>query len=171
MLRVTTSFALIFAFAAAGSAAEPHQDWMQFLKGDWKYEYSALSSEGGAVEGTATYRLAVKGQSIVARGTEGTDKWAELIGWQPDKKVMSSVGYGSANGNYWVIEYDSLATNRLAGKTWGILPDGRPVEGTVVLERADDDAFEVILKLTSNGEEIKDVGKFRRVSNEQDEKE
>jgi hypothetical protein len=42
------------------------------------------------------------------------------------------------------------------------------VKGTVVLERADDHTFEVILKLTSNGEEIKDVGKFRRVSNDQD---
>jgi hypothetical protein len=55
-----------------------------------------------------------------------------------------------------------VADDRLAGAVSGVLPDGRPIQGKVVVEKASDDAFEVYFKGTADGEEYTDVGKFER---------
>ncbi len=165
-----TPFLPAFAFAVLltgqGVTAEPHQEWIKFLKGEWKYEYSSLSGEGDVLKGEVKYSVALKGTTIVARGMEGKDKWVELIGWQSDKRKMVCLGYGELNNNYWTAEYDELAKDRMAGVTSGILPDGRLVKGKIVLQRVGDDGFEVHLRLTSGDDEIVDVGKFVRVSDD-----
>ena len=78
---------------------------------------------------------------------------------------MVFLGYGSLNDNYWLTECDDVTKNRLSGRSSGRLPDGREVSGKVVLERVDDDHFEVHLKLKSGDDEITDIGKFKRALN------
>jgi hypothetical protein len=157
-------FAVVTLMISTGLAcgAEPHQEWMQFLKGTWTYEYSSMSSDGGALKGEVTYRPAAKRTAVAARGSDNEGGWAELIGWQSNTKTMVFNGYGSP-GNYWHTACNEVSTNRLAGKTTGVLPNGKPVNGKVVIERVDDNQFEVHLMLEDESGSVKDVGKFTRV--------
>ena len=155
---------LLAASMVVGQGETPHEDWFQFLKGQWTYEYSSLSAEGVTLKGEAKYTPASNGKTVVAKGVEGKDKWIELIGWQPDKKKIVCLGYGSVNNNYWLSEYDDVTKDKLDGVTSGILPDGRLVAGKATLKRVDDNTFEVHLKVKSGDDVISDVGKFKRVS-------
>ena len=165
---LSTAF-LLAASMVVGQAEKPNEDWLKFFKGQWTYEYSSLSVDGEVLKGEVTYSAASKSKAILARGTEGNDKWVELIGWQPDRKRMVSLGYGSLKNNYWLAEYDELSKDRLGGKVSGVLADGRPFSGTSALERVDDNCFEVHLKIKSGEDEISDVGKFKRKVNREGE--
>jgi hypothetical protein len=164
MYRTAVLLAPVLAITLLESteAREPHEEWIEFLKGEWTYQYSSLAEDGGALKGEVKYTTAAKRQTLVAKGMEGNDRWVELIGWQPDRKRMVFLGYGSTNDNYWLAEYDELAKDRIAGEISGILPDGRPAKGKAVLERVDEDNFEVHLKMTADGAEVVDTGKFSR---------
>ena len=161
---LSTMFVLA-ASIVVGQGETPQGEWLRFLKGEWTYEYSSLSADGVVLKGDVKYTSASNGSAVVAKGVEGKDKWVELIGWQPDRKKMVFLGYGSLNDNYWLSEYDNVTKEKLDGVTSGVLPDGRRVTGTSTLKRVGDDAFEVHLKLKSGDDEIADVGKFKRVSN------
>ena len=79
-------------------------------------------------------------------------------------------GGGSNNDNYWLAEYDELKSDRLGGEVSGIMPDGRLSEkGKIVLEKVNNDQFEVHLKVTAGDEEIVDIGKFTRVPDDEHE--
>ena len=159
---VLLSLALSFAPLAKANAREPHKDWIQFLKGQWTYQYSVVGEDSGELKGEVRYRAASGGNALVARGSRGSNKWTELIGWRADAKMMVFVGYGSNNDNYWHAEYDELRSDRLGGTLTGILPDGRVSEtGTVVMEKVNDNEFEVHIKAKVGDEEIVDVGTFR----------
>lgn len=149
---------LVVTSFAKTNAAEPHREWMQFLKGKWTYQYEKLD-----MKGEVTYRPAAKRHALVARGIEGDDAWVELIGWRPDIEKMVFSGYGAMNDNYWHYECADVSRDRIAGETFGVLPDGRSLKGKVVLERAGDDSFEVILRAKAGDDEVEDIGKFSRV--------
>ena len=139
-------------------AAEPHREWIQFMKGSWTYAYEKLD-----IKGEVKYTSAAKGHALVARGIEGDDAWVELIAWRPDIKKMVFSGHGAKNDNYWHTECRDVTRDRIAGETYGVLPDGRPCKGKVVIERAGDDSFVVVLKVRAGDDEVEDTGKFTRV--------
>jgi hypothetical protein len=159
MSRTAASLLAVWVLLSVGNAnaKEPHQEWMEFLKGEWTYEYPSLD-----IKGEVKYTWAAKRTALVARAAEEENAAVELVGWRPDTKKIVIVGYGAANNSYWHTEHDELRGDRVAGPTSGILPDGRPFKGKVVIERAGDDCFEVHLKLTSGDEDITAVGKFTR---------
>lgn len=165
MNKTASLLAVAFVVAVAGqtSALEPQKAWMSFLKGEWKYEYSSLGSEGAALTGSVKYTMAAKRTAVVARGSDNDGAWAEIIGWQPDTKKMVLNGYGS-KGNYWQAVYGGISSTRLAGTITGVLPSGQPGNGKVVIERVDDNTFEVHLKLDADSGNLVDVGRFTRVA-------
>ena len=160
MSRFTIGLLCVWVVTGFGKAdaAEPHQEWMQFFKGTWTYQYENLE-----LKGEVTYRPAAKRHALVARGVEGDDVWIELIGWRPDIKKMVGSGYGAQNNNYWHSEYGELSRDRIAGDSFGVLPDGRSVKGRVVIERAGDDSFVIVLKFKAGDDDVVDTGKFTRV--------
>lgn len=153
---------LVLSAVIVGQGNEPQKDWMRFLPGEWTYEYKAMLAAGKPVKGEVKYTSALKRQAVVARGKEADDEWIELIGWQPDTKTISTTGYGVLNNNYWIGEYHELSSDKISGKTKGVLPDGRQATGKVALIRVDDDTFEVHLEFLANGEKLSDVGTFKR---------
>lgn len=74
-------------------------------------------------------------------------------------------GYGSG-GNCWLAEYADVTKDRLHGKIVGNLPDGRSMQGSVTLERADDATFKRLLKGFADGEEIAEAVTFCRKKKE-----
>ena len=67
-MKRITMFAVIAGVITSGITygAEPHQEWMRFLKGKWKYEHSTIGGESGPLKGEVTYYFA-------AKRTSGTD--------------------------------------------------------------------------------------------------
>ena len=157
MSRLSASVLVVLFCCCVVDAAEPHQDWMRFLKGEWTYEYASLG-----LKGEVKYNMAAKRHAIVARGKEGDDMWVELIGWRPDTKTMVFTGYAAKNGNYWHSDCEDVTNDKVSGSTSGILPDGRRFKGTVTLNRVNDDRFDVHLNGKAGGEEMVDVGEFTR---------
>jgi hypothetical protein len=135
---------------------------MRFLRGQWNYEYASLGSDGGVLKGEVKYTMAAKRTAVVARGSDNDGGWAEIIGWQPDTGKMAFTGYGS-KGNYWHAVYDEVSRKRLAGTIKGVVPSGQPGNGKVVLERVNDNTFEVQLQLDAESGNLRDVGTFKRV--------
>jgi hypothetical protein len=60
------------------------------------------------------------------------------------------------------VEYNDVAGQRMAGKVSGVLPDGRPLKASVLIERENDDEFVIFVKGTAGDEEYADVGRFVR---------
>ena len=164
-----TMFTVVAAIITSGIAygAEPHQEWMHFLKGKWKYEHSVIGGESGPLKGEVTYRMAAKRTAVVGRGSDNEGDWVELIGWLPDTKSMVFNGHGSP-GNYWNAVYKDVSENRLAGKVTGVLPDGKPGNGKVVLERVSENAFEGHITLDADSGNVKDVLRMTRIADEKD---
>jgi hypothetical protein len=160
MSRFVIGFLCVWVVTGFGkaNAAEPHQEWMKFLRGTWTYGWDKMD-----IRGEVTYRPAAKQHALIARGTEEDDAWVEVIGWRPDVKKMVYSGYGAKNNNYWHSECGDVSKDRIAGETFGVLPDGRTVKGQIVAERAGDDSFVLVLKVRVGDEELVDTGKFTRV--------
>jgi hypothetical protein len=139
------------------SPGGPHEGWMNFLEGEWTYEYGTLG-----ISGEVKYTMAAKRNAVVAHGREGDDIWVELIGWRDDTNTMVFTGYAAENGNYWHSDCGEVNDDRVTGSTSGILPDGRRFNGTVTVKRVNDDRFEVHLTGMADGEKLADVGEFSR---------
>ena len=157
-LAVGLLCSLVVTGFSRANAEEPHQVWMQFMKGKWTYAY-----ENTGLKGEVKYSLAAKRHAVISRGLEEDDAWAEVIGWRPDTKKMVFTGYGAKNDTYWHIECGELSQDRIAGDIFGILPDGRAFKGKVVFERDDDDTFVIVLSAKTGDDKLEDTGKFCRV--------
>ena len=156
---VASAFSLLFVVTTVYTveAKEPHQEWMQNLKGEWTYEWVELG-----LKGESTSNIGAKRQALITRGKEGDGNTSVgILGWRSDSKTLVGTGFGSA-GNYWHTEFTEITGESMSGKVHGVLPDGRVFEGTITRKRVDDDHQEAFFKGTADGEELRITGKFAR---------
>ncbi len=151
-------FGSVLTSAVSVSADHHHKDFWKFLKGEWTYEIPELE-----LKGTATWRLAAKGNVLMSRFEDETGLIGiETCGWRRDTKKMVAVGYGS-KGNYWHIEFEKITPDTIEGPTYGVLPDGRSYEGKFVGKKVNEDRYEwEFVGKTGEGEELKTSGKYDR---------
>ena len=157
-LAVTLLSFSVVVSAGRVDAEELHKTWRKYLKGEWSYVITPRNAKG-----TATWRLAAKGNASVGRFVEedGTTS-IEIGGWQSDTKTMTANGYGSA-GNYWVLKFNKITRDRIEGPNHGLTPDGTTYKGTFIGKRVDDDHYEFhFTGKDGDGEDFKMTGKFVR---------
>jgi hypothetical protein len=142
---------------AEAKSPQPHQKLMQYLEGEWTYEWPDFGEKG-----TANWRLVAGGHATLARFVEEDgDRSIELGGWRPDEKKLVAIGHVT-DGGYWHIEFTEVDENGAKGTNKGVLPDGRSYDGTYALKRIDQDHFEGHLNAVVEGKKVTMVGKFTR---------
>lgn len=144
--------------AGKANAEDVHKAWWKYLKGEWTYEITPVN-----IKGTATWRLAAKGNAMVGRfvDDDGTVS-IELSGLRADTKTEVAAGYGS-KGNYWQIEFKKTTADTTEGPNHGILPDGRTYKGLFRGKKTDNDHYEWHFKgKTGDGEDLEMTGKYTR---------
>jgi hypothetical protein len=152
----------VVAMAGQAKADHHHKAWWKYLKGEWTYEIKELN-----IKGTATWRLAAKGNALVGRfQTEDGRISIELGGWCSDKKMLVANGYGS-EGNYWSLEFAKVTEDTIEGPNCGVLPDGRSYEGTFTGTKISENKYEWTFKgKTGDGEELSMKGTYTRKTEE-----
>jgi hypothetical protein len=148
--------------ATAARAEEPHETWLKYLDGTWKGKAS------NAKPSTVTWSLAPGRHAVLGTGhAEDTGETAEILGWEPDKKLLVHSWYSKTKSAYSRIEYTVESDRVLKGKDSGVMPDGRPYSGTITVRRVDDDKFTVEYSGKTKGdEEYKGSGTAVRVKPE-----
>jgi hypothetical protein len=97
-------------------AEEPYMTWWKYLEGQWTYKIVPVDETG-----TATWRIAVKGNALIGRFEEDTGHTGiELSGWQGDREAVN--GYGS-QGNYWTMVLTKHTEDVTEGENAGKLPE------------------------------------------------
>ncbi|MCU0962969.1 MAG: hypothetical protein MUF48_22985 [Pirellulaceae bacterium] len=90
------------------TAEEPYRKWLDYFRGSWSYE----SSDGRT--GEVMMKDAPGGYAMIAT-RPGPAGAVQLIGWQPDRKVIVDTTY-DADGTYSVVEYGEIGERELRGK-------------------------------------------------------
>ena len=152
---------LVVVAVAGGSACaqEPHMQWWEYLKGEWTYE---VEDE----KGTATWRIAAKGNALVGRfkGENGSTG-VELCGWQSDTKTEVVNGYGS-RGNYWSMLLTKHTAQVFEGENAGTSPDGTKYKGKISGRKVDENTYTwEFTGETSTGEPMTMSATFKRKTN------
>lgn len=122
---ISLSFVLIVALCSSAIADEPYQKWMDFFEGSW----TAEPATGQKEEVTFSY---VEGKYAMIGKRSGGKAATQLVGWQPDRKVMVDTYY-QAGGDYSVVEYDNIGDDSMTGQFKTLLIEGADFAGAKVL--------------------------------------
>ena len=156
--RDTTDGQPLVIKATRRQASPLSKKWWRYLKGEWTYKISPLNDTG-----TATWRIAAKGNALVGRFV--SDKGVvgmELAGQQADKAKELVTGYAS-DGGCWTIEITEQTVDEIKGNNFGILPDGKPFRGQFVGKKVDQDHYEwTFTGKDGEGEPVTITGKYER---------
>ena len=126
--------------------ADEHQDvknWIKYLKGEWSSE---LDDGTKVVKGTATWRIAAKGNAGIGRFTEGETTAVEIGGWQSGTKVAQVNGFDS-QGDYWQLEYKTISAKGGEGSIRGTY-DGEAYTGNIIVKVIDNDHWQWTIEVT-----------------------
>jgi hypothetical protein len=138
------------------TAEEAYRKWMDYFSGAWSYE----SSDGRTGEVVMKY---APGKYAMIATRPGPAGGVQLVGWQPDRKVMVDTQY-DADGTYSVIEYGEIGERELRGKFMQFSgPQGNFAGSEVVVKiESQDVAVAVITARSQSGEETEVKYTYRR---------
>lgn len=138
-MRAATLFVATLLLASPAMADHHHEQWWDFLVGNWTYENDFGSGE--IVKGELKFSKIPSGKVLVGewKDSDGTTAH-ETSGWQPDRKVLHITGYTSDNG-YWQIELSKIGEESLEGTHRGAMADGTSYEGEIVLTKTGEHAW------------------------------
>lgn len=134
MARTCLAVLVGLLVCSAAWAEEPHERWMKFAAGTW--ETKTIINKPS----TVTWSFVPGHHVLLGTGAAAdTGETADIIGWEPAKKVLIHAGFGKKH--HWQILYTIVSDRVLEGKETGVMPDGRPYEGVITVRRVNDNEF------------------------------
>ncbi|MFO7903547.1 MAG: hypothetical protein R6U98_12855, partial [Pirellulaceae bacterium] len=126
------------------------KEWLEYLEGTWKRQWSGPIK----LADSEYHRRPIEdGMALLTEFSEAKETQTEIVGWQPDSRILLATGYGS-DGRAYEVRFNEFGDDYLRGPFTGRLPDDTEYEGVITLKRIDADHHRFTMHILMEGKTV-----------------